>query len=192
MRRASWFALPPAAALAFGLALAPTPAARGDDKGVVVDMDGLRSRAPAGWKEETPGNRMRYAQFRLPKQGDDKADGEVVVFKGLGGSAKDNVKRWKGMFQPPAGKSIDDVAKVEEIKIGGRDAVYLDISGTYKYKAKPIDPDSKAEKRPDYRMLAVQWDGPKNQYQIRVTGPAKTVEHYKKGFDEWLKGFKKE
>ena len=186
MRRASWIALP---ALALGLALA----ARGDDKdkGAVVEMDGLRSPAPAEWKQETPGNRMRYAQFRLPKQGDDKADGELVVFKGLGGSARDNVKRWKGMFQPPAGKSIDDVAKVEQIKIGGRDAVYLDVSGTYVFRARPFDPNSPTEKRPGYRMLAIQWDGPDNPYQIRVTGPEKTVAHYKKSFDEFLKGFKK-
>ena len=186
MRRASWFA---PAALMFGLALA----ARGDDKdgGAVVTLDGLRSRAPAGWKQETPGNRMRYAQFRLPKQGDDKADGELVVFKGLGGSARDNVKRWKGMFQPPAGKSIDDVAKVQEIKIGGRDAVYLDVSGTYVVKLRPFDPNSPTEKRPDYRMLAVQWEGPQDVYQIRLTGPAKTVAHFKKGFDDWIKGFKK-
>src|SRR5690242_20620664 len=128
MRRASWFALP---ALLLGLALA----ARGDDKdkGAVVEMDGLRSRAPAGWKQETPSNNLRYAQFRLPKQGDDKADAELVIFR-LGGSAAENVKRWKGMFRPPAGKTIDDVAKVQEIKIGGRDAVYLDISGTYVFK----------------------------------------------------------
>ena len=186
MRRASWFALP---VLALGLALA----ARGADKdsGVVVDMDGLRSRAPAAWKEQPPANRMRFAQFRLPKQGADKDDGELVIFKGLGGSAKANVQRWKDMFQPPAGKKIDDVAKVEEIKIGGRDAVYLDISGTYVFRARPFDPNSPKEKKPDYRMLAVQWDGPQAPYQIRLTGPAKTVEHYKKGFDEWLKGFKK-
>jgi|SRR5215469_16346075 len=186
MRRASWIALP---ALALGLALA----ARGADKdqGAVVEMDGLRSHAPAGWKQETPANRMRYAQFRLPKQGEDKADGDVVVFKGLGGSADANVKRWKGMFQPPAGKSIDDVAKVKEMKIGGRPAVYLDISGTYVVRVRPFDPNSPTEKKAGYRMLAVQWDGPDNPYQIRLTGPAKTVEHYKKGFDEWLQGFKK-
>ena len=185
MRRASWFALP---VLAFGLALA----ARGDDKnsGVVVDMDGLRSRAPADWKQETPGNRMRFAQFRLPKQDGDKEDGEVVVFKGLGGSAEANVKRWKGMFQPPAGKSIDDVAKVKEMKVGDANVTYLDVHGTYLFKAQPFNPAAKAEKLPDYRMLGVIFETPQKQFQIRCVGPAATVEKYKPGFDEWLKNFK--
>jgi hypothetical protein len=39
-------------------------------------------------------------------------------------------------------------------------------------------------------MLAIYFDGPKDLYQIKLTGPAKTVEAYKKGFDEWLKNFK--
>lgn len=184
MRRASWIALP---ALALGLALA----ARGADKDAVVEMDGLRSPAPAEWKQETPGNRMRFAQFRLPRQDGDKYDAELVIFKGLGGTARANLQRWKDQFLPPAGKSIDDVTKVEEIKIGGRDATYVDIAGTYKHKLRPIDPDSKAENRPDYRMLAVHFEGPETVYHIKLTGPAKTVAHYKKGFDEWLKGFTK-
>jgi hypothetical protein len=40
-------------------------------------------------------------------------------------------------------------------------------------------------------MLAVQFEGPDNPYHIKLTGPAKTVDEAKKGFDEWLKGFKK-
>jgi hypothetical protein len=95
------------------------------------------------------------------------------------------------MFQPPEGKNIDDAAKVEKIQIGGRDAVYLDVSGTYVFRARPFDPNSPTEKKAGYRMLAVQWEGPQDVYQVRVTGPAKTVGRYKKGFDEWLKGFKK-
>jgi hypothetical protein len=103
---------------------------------------------------------------------------------------RDNVNRWKGQFTAPAGKSIDDVAKVQEIKIAGRDATLLDVHGTYTYKRRPFDPNEQGEKRPDYRMLAVQFQGPDNLYHIRLVGPAKTVEHFEKGFEEWLKNFK--
>jgi hypothetical protein len=41
-------------------------------------------------------------------------------------------------------------------------------------------------------MLAVHFDGPDNVYHIKLTGPEQTVEAYKKGFDDWLRGFKKE
>jgi hypothetical protein len=39
-------------------------------------------------------------------------------------------------------------------------------------------------------MLAVYWDSKGGPYFFRLVGPARTVEHYKKGFDEWLMGFK--
>lgn len=159
-------------------------------KGAVVDLDGLKSTTPGDWKEEAAANKMRYMQFRLPKKGDDKEDAELVIFKGLGGGSKANIDRWKGMFIPPEGKTIDDVAKVQEIKIGDRPAAYLDIQGTYEFSAQPFNPRSKKEKKPNYRMLAIYYDGADNPYQIKLTGPAKTVEAYKKGFDEWVKNFK--
>ena len=36
--------------------------------------------APAGWKEETPTSKMRYAQFRVPGVDGDPEDGECAVF----------------------------------------------------------------------------------------------------------------
>jgi hypothetical protein len=181
--------------LAFvALALIPSAsksAADGDkDKGAVVDLDGIKSQAPAEWKEEAPSNRMRFMQFRLPKKGDDKEDAELIIFKGLGGGSKANIDRWKGQFVPPEGKKIDDVAEVKEIKIGDRPATFLDIQGTYLFNPQPFNPRSKPERKPNYRMLAVYFDGPKDPYQIKLTGPAKTVEAYKAGFDEWMKNFK--
>jgi hypothetical protein len=182
--------------LAF-LAAACSPSAgesNADDKdkgkGVIADLDGLKSTTPGAWKEETPSNNMRYMQFRLPKKGGDKSDAELVIFKGLGGGSKANVKRWKEQFAAPKGKSIDDVAKVTDIKLGGRDAVYVDIQGTYLSSSQPFNPRAKKEEKPEYRMLAIYFDGPRDPYQIKLTGPAKTVEAYKKGFDDWLKNFK--
>jgi len=170
----------------YGLA----PARAEDKKGTVVDLDGLKSTTPANWKEEAPSNKLRFAQFKLPPQEGDKEPTEVAIFKGLGGSPKQNVERWKSQFIPPKGKTIDDVAKVQEIKVGGNDGVYLDVQGTYKFKAAPFDPNSKEMLKPNFRMLAIQFEGPKDIIQIRMTGPAKTVEAAKKGFDEWLKAFK--
>src|SRR5581483_8876695 len=146
---------------------------------------------PASWVKEAPTSRMRYAQFKIPAAKGDKDDGELVIFKGLGGSANDNIKRWKEQFIPPAGKSIDDVAKVTDVKIGGCDAKRLDVEGTYKFNPAPFNPKSKPVNKPGYRMIAIQLEGPKDVYHIRLTGPAKTVEANAKGFDEWIKGYKK-
>jgi hypothetical protein len=172
-------------------ALASTAAADDKGKGTPVDLDGMVSKTPSSWVSETPSNRMRLAQFKLPKADGDKEDAELVIFKGITGSAKDNIARWKKQFIAPKGKTIDDVSKVSDIKIGGMDATMLDVHGTYLYNPAPFNPRSKTVPRSDYRMIAIQFDGPSTIYHIKLTGPAKTVEQNKKGFDEWIKGFKK-
>jgi hypothetical protein len=177
--------------LAFGAAAcSPASDAKPDDaKGTEVDLDGLKAMTPASWKKEDPSNKLRWMQFRVPHAKDDKDDADLAISKGLGGGADSNVERWKGQFTPPEGKKIDDVAKTEEIKIGGLKATYLDVQGTYKYRD-PTNIMGKTELRPDYRMLAVYYDGKDNTFTFKLVGPAKTVEEAKKGFDEWLKAFK--
>jgi len=76
------------------------------------------------------------------------------------------------------------------VKIGDSKGLYLDASGTYKHNPAPFDPKSKPELRENYRMLAIHFEGPKDIYHLKLTGPAKTVESYKKGFDEWFNGLK--
>ena len=119
-------------------------------------------------------------------------DAELAIFffgPGGGGSDADNIKRWKGQFQPPEGKSIDDVAKLDKFKVGKVEIVYLDIEGTYLFKP-PFDPNAKAKAFPDYRRFGVIFASDNGPYFITLTGPAKTIAQHKKGFDEWLKGFK--
>ncbi len=193
MRHAWWLTLPLLAALAF--CFGPN-SSRAEDKGkgTVVEMDGMKATTPASWKEEplTDQSRQfgRYAQFRLPKVGDDKEDATLIVYKGFGGTAKDNITRWKGQFQPPEGKKVDDVARVSDFKVGNATVNLLDIHGTYLARNPPFDPNAQVEKHPDYRMLAAQFDGKDTVYHLKLVGPAKTVEHYQKGFEEWLKSFK--
>jgi len=191
MQRASWFVVLAFGAVACGSNVADEKREKDSEegKGTVVTLDGYSSRAPAGWKQEKPSNEMRVTQFVLPRVKDDKTDADVVIYRS-GGSAKDNVKRWKSQWAPPAGKDLDDVAKVSEIKVGGHDATLLDIRGTY--NSPPFDPKYRGKPQKDFRMLALQWQAPDNSYQIKLTGPADTVEHYAKGFEDWLKGFKKE
>jgi hypothetical protein len=186
------FALLTLAVLVVGCAVSTTAEEEKDKggKGKEISLDGLTSTTPGTWVSEEPSNKMRFAQFKLPRAKGDERDGEVVIFKGLGGGTKPNIERWKGQFIPPEGKTIDDVAKVETIKIGTNEATQLDVQGTYKFKNPPFDPNAKEERLPHYRMVAIYFDGPKDVYQIKMTGPSKTLEMYKKGFDEWVKAFK--
>ncbi len=184
----AWWVLLLAVIAALG-ALSPGRAADKENKGTVVDIDGMTSKTPASWKEETPASNLRYAQFSLPKVKDDKRDAELVIFKGIPDTVKGNIERWQKDFLPPKGKKAEDISKVTEIKLGDKDATYVDVQGTYLYKTRPRDPNEKPQQRPDYRLLGVVFEG-KTKYQIRLIGPAATIEHYKKGFDEWVKNFK--
>jgi hypothetical protein len=154
-----------------------------------VELGGLKSTPPAAWKEVPVTSPMRLKQFVVPGR---KGDAELVIFffgQGQGGSSQANIDRWKQQFQPPAGKTVDDVAKVTSTKIGAAKATTLDISGTYLFKANPMAPGP-AEPRPEHRMLAVDLETPKGNYYVKLVGPAATVEQNRKGFEGWLKGFK--
>ena len=188
MRRAWWLLSMSLGVLACG---AGTHA--GEGKGTEVTLDGLKSRTPAGWKMQPASNKLRAYQFQVPRADGDKEDAELVIFyfgEGSGGTAADNLKRWKGMFQPPEGKKIDEVSKVEKFKVGDVPVTSLDVSGTYLYKFPPFAPNAKVQKKADFRRFGVIFESPKGPYFITLTGPAKTMAQQKKGFDGWVKGFK--
>src|SRR6516225_2779833 len=98
----------------------PTTYGGQEQPGILVSLGDLKSQAPPEWIEETPTSQFRIKQFRLPAVGDDKENAQLLIFsfgpRG-GGSVDANVKRWKSMFLSPEGKTIDEVAKVEKLKI---------------------------------------------------------------------------
>ena len=163
-----------------------------DDKGVVVTLDGLGSKAPAEWVEEKPSSQLRVNQFKLPGvNGKEPAEMQITFFgEGQGGPVDANVKRWRDMFTSPDGKKSEDMGKLETMKVGDVKVTYLDIQGTFLSKVPPFAPNAKTVLKPDHRMLSVIFASKNGPYFIRVVGPTETVEHYKKGFDEWLKNFK--
>jgi len=195
MKAACWVVLG-FGAMVFASATLSADDKKADAKGVVVEFGALKSNTPAEWKEEEiPDNARRLGriyQFQLAKKGEDKDDAQVLVFyfMGGGGDAKANIDRWRGMFNPPEGKKIDDVAKTTEMKVGDVPVTYFEVEGTYKFKKAPFDPNAEVTLKPDYKMVGVIFDCPKGPYYVRLVGPAKTVGEYKKGFDEWLKAFK--
>jgi hypothetical protein len=159
--------------------------------GTPVTIDGLTSSVPASWKE-LPATQMRFKQWTIPRVEPDKSDAELVVFffgAGGGGDVQANLDRWKKMFVPPEGKTIDAVSKTETFKVNKVDVTTLDVRGTYKYKPMPMAPNE--ELRPDHRMIAVVFASPQGPYYMRFVGPEKTVEKNKKDFDKFLRGFKK-
>jgi hypothetical protein len=163
-------------------------------KDVVVKIGELSSKVPDSWKDEKPASMDRIYQFKLPKSEGDPEDAEVVVLYLVSGSgtASANISRWKGLFEPPTGKTINDVSKTDKFQVGSANVTYLDLSGTFLSKGALGDLTAKTEKKADFRRIHVIFEipGAPEPYFVTLTGPAKTVEHHKKSFDEWLKNFK--
>jgi hypothetical protein len=162
-------------------------AADDEKKGTVVKLGDLKSTTPDTWKEEKVAGKLRLQQFTLPKAEGDAHDADVVIFS-LGGGTKANIDRWKAQFDLPEGKKAEDVIKETKMKVGDAEVTYLDIRGTY--KTPPFDPKYAGKKLEKFRLLGVIIETKDAPYQIRCVGPEKTIEQYKKGFDEWVKGFK--
>jgi hypothetical protein len=160
-----------------GLAAAAPPAP--------VDLDGLVSTPPADW-EEQPASGMRKKAYKLPAAAGDTHPTEVVIFyfgKGQGGGVADNARRWAGMFEKAE-------PKVTEETINGVKTSLIELSGTYLYKSRPMDPSS-SERREGHQMIGVVFESPEGPYFMRLVGPAKTVAKHRAAFLSWLRGFKK-
>lgn len=161
-------------------------------EGTEVKLDDLSSTTPADWKSIKPDNRLRKYQFELPLAEGDKGVAEVAVLPNFGGDSENKVARWKRDFLPPEGKTIDQVSTVKEFQLGkDNEGTILDIRGTWVYKERPFDPKSQPVVREGYRVIWVILDTKLDTFQIRLSGPEKTVAKHKEAFDAWLKGFEK-
>jgi hypothetical protein len=150
-----------------------------------VELDGLVSAAPNDWQEQPAGG-MRAKHFILPAGAAGEKPTELIIFffgKGAGGNAEGNITRWKGMFEKPE-------AKVTEETIAGAKTTLVEITGTYLYKARPMEPGP-GERREGQRMIGVVFETPNGPYFMRLVGPDATVTKHKPAFLAWLRGFKK-
>jgi hypothetical protein len=162
--------------------------AREGNSGDVVQLGDLKSRVPADWLEEKPDSEQYLKQYRLVPVLDDKEDARLTIRslkKGSGDSVEKQVRRWKEMFLPPQGKTLDDVVKVQQVMVKGTAMTYLDVRGDYKGI-----PGNPATPRENFRLLGVYFATPQGPYSIRLFGPADTVEFYREEFEKWVKAFK--
>lgn len=147
--------------------------------GTAVEFGKLKAVAPASWKVEKPANRLRSHQFKLASPNKDFADAELIVLPQSNGNAEKVFPGWKGQFDPPDGKTIDDVTKKDTFTVGTAKVQTLDVSGTWKFKERPQDPKSKLEIRPEYRSIWFIVTVGDESWHVRFSGPQSVVaKHY--------------
>lgn len=159
-------------------------------KAVLVKFGKLSAEAPATWKNEKPNNRLRSHQFKLASENKDLVDAEISVMPDSDPSPEKYFPRWKAMFVPPEGKTVEDISKVKKEEVGKAVLHMLDVTGTWKYKERPFDPKSKEELRAEYRVIWVIVVMGEEATHVRLSGPMTVVEKHLSAFEKWLKSIK--
>ncbi len=162
--------------------------ARADDKPVVVKLNKLKATAPSDWVSEKPKFTLRSYQFKVP--GADGRDAELAIYPESHPNPEKSHPRWKAMFIPPEGKTIDDISKVTKEEIPGAKLTILDVTGTWKYKEAPQDPKSKEMFLDNYRVVWVIVEEMDEATHIRFAGPKVTVDKHYAAFEKFLKSMK--
>jgi hypothetical protein len=169
------------------------PLAKADDKPVVVKLAKLSATAPADWKSEKPANLLRKYQFKLPGA-KDHPEAELTIMGESKPGADKNFPGWKATFEVPEGKTIDDISKTAKWDVPGATVNVLDITGTWKYKERPLD--TKVKLLDDWRVIWVIVEEKDKSgelveaHHFRLSGPAVTVGEHAKAFEKWVKSFK--
>ena len=148
-----------------------SPQEEAEAKTVEVAAGDLTLTVPETWKKAPLANRLRLAQFDIPAPEGVKAETEMTVFGGFGGTDAANLQRWVDQFEAEG-------RKLTVVQGKGREGEYklLDAQGTWNA---PDGPPmmGRTKKMPNSRMLAAIVAVPgKGNYFLKLAGPAKTVD----------------
>jgi hypothetical protein len=136
-------------------------------------------KAPEAWALSDHPSPMRLATYKVPKADGDSDDGELSITQ-VGGDVASNVERWKGQFEggPPA--------KVTDRAVGDFKVTVVEAEGSFKGMSMPAAGPTEPKK--DWALLGavVEWPGHGDAYFFKLTGPKKTIDAAKPGFDELL------
>jgi hypothetical protein len=149
----------------------------------LVDVGGLRFKAPEGWEYEHPASAMRRAQFGV--HGDDGTAGLVVYFFGNqgAGSAQANIDRWAGQFTNADGTPVN-AAKPTERQIAGLKATQIEVAGTYAGGMGAGSPQGQSQA--GQRMIATIVETPDGPFYFKFLGDDKTVVENRKALEGLL------
>jgi hypothetical protein len=131
---------------------------------------------PAEWREETPANRMRVSQYRVPGPA---GDAELAVFyfgPGQGGDALANARRWASQFTQPDGRPSEEAMRVAELDRTRVPVQLVEIRGTYDGGM------SGSAEQPGSMLLGGIAAGADAPWFFKLTGPEGTVEAQREAF----------
>lgn len=149
---------------------------------------GLSWTVPKGWIG-APASSMRVATYRTPAAPGDPEGGEVAVFYfglGQGGGIDANVERWFAQMTPEAGSKKPSRS---QMKVGDIQITVCAAEGTYTGAMGMGAPSTGPKK--GFALEGAIAEGPGGAVFFKLTGPKKSVEKARTGFDALVKSLRK-
>ena len=191
LRASSLIALIVAAIVSTGAFSGCSSKADEPSKGVAEDstphVKPLRYNVPATWtKTESSDDGERRAAYSVPKAGDDKEDGEVLVLFFGTGSGGDRDKQWDIWFGQLDGDP-KSIATHGSFETNGMQVETFETAGKYKLNIGPQRPGMKRSPvqmvKDNFRMIgAVVHTKDRGNWFVRLVGPDATVKAAKSDF----------
>lgn len=144
---------------------------------------------PDGWLAEVPNNPMRKGQYRLPGPAGD-AEMAVFFFPGAGGSVDANLDRWYGQFKQPGGGQTKDKVVSESKEVNGLKVTVVYVTGTYLKSRDGSMMGGPVDEMANYAMRAAIVETANGPWFYKAVGPQKTIDNWKKSFDDMVNTFK--
>jgi hypothetical protein len=127
---------------------------------------------PPGWTEK-PATQFRQVNFAFGP-----APGGECYLSLTQGTERENLDRWRQqMSQPPL--TDDELAALPRKKIFGRDAIVIDLTGTYTGAGG-------AQPAPDTRLLGLVRAEGDVTITVKMTGPAALIADHAANFDAFV------
>jgi hypothetical protein len=136
---------------------------------------------PKTWTRQRPRYSMLAGEYLLPRAEGDPADARLTLIC-VGGTVQANLDRWRAQF----GGNLEHDSQ-ERIKVSGRPATLVDLSGTFADQAGQSAP---AVERKDYRLLAAVVEGGGLNCVIKCYGPARTMAAHAGEFRSFVESLK--
>lgn len=154
----------------------PNPSASGLPMDPAAEVKPLLFDAPAAWTVQEPANRIRRAQYAIPRAAGDEADGELAIFHfpGTGGPVEMNIERWIAQFSTSEGDPIDRAAvRRQTFDVGGLKVTVIDLAGYY--SAGVMAGGTGARSAQQYRLLGAIVETPDGPWFFKGFGPEATM-----------------
>ncbi|HKC23104.1 MAG TPA: hypothetical protein VKF32_00090 [Thermoanaerobaculia bacterium] len=148
---------------------------------------GLAWEVPKAWEAAAVPSPMRLATYRLPAAPGDPERPELGVFyfgAGQGGSVEANVARWLSQFEAEKGKKSEPPAK---LTVHGIPVTVVLAEGTYASGM----PGGPTTPHGGWALLGAIAEGPEGAVFFKLTGPKKSVEKARSGFDALVASLRK-